>query len=168
MSFFRIKKINGNDYLYLVENKWTNKGSRQKVSKYLGKVYRPSGNKAIDFFEFSGKPIEEMSKEELTLKLIKWELAKKEFREIRQNVMFNGCFIDLNKNIIYDAKNKAVALAANEGFLIKDTLNNLVNFKADGSDEEIGYKLAKVFVDCGIAVPKDVFVLLFEKIQKSL
>lgn len=38
MVFIRIKKIKGQPYAYSVSNKWTAKGSRQKVGKYLGKV----------------------------------------------------------------------------------------------------------------------------------
>ena len=30
MAFFRIKKIKGNEYVYLVENEWKKKSSRQK------------------------------------------------------------------------------------------------------------------------------------------
>ena len=60
MGFIRIKKINGKEYAYLVENKWykrgfksKGKGSRQTVSKYLGRVYK--FDKVIvdkDFFQY--------------------------------------------------------------------------------------------------------------------
>jgi hypothetical protein len=47
MSFIRIKRIKEWTYLYLVENIWTDKGSRQKVLKYYGKVDRGKINPQI-------------------------------------------------------------------------------------------------------------------------
>lgn len=38
MAFKRIKKINGNLYLYLVENTWVNGKVKQKTLKYCGRV----------------------------------------------------------------------------------------------------------------------------------
>ena len=37
--FVRKKKVKKNIYGYLVESKYTKKGSRQKVKKYLGRVF---------------------------------------------------------------------------------------------------------------------------------
>ena len=60
MGFIRVKKINGKEYAYLVENKRykrkfksKNKGSRQKVSKYLGKIYFFNIENNIDFVDFT-------------------------------------------------------------------------------------------------------------------
>ena len=39
MVYIRIKRINKFKYAYLVESFQTDKGSRQKVKKYLGRVY---------------------------------------------------------------------------------------------------------------------------------
>src|SRR3989344_5502046 len=36
--FVRVKNIKGRKYAYLVENEWTPWGSRQRVTKYLGKL----------------------------------------------------------------------------------------------------------------------------------
>ena len=40
MAFIRTKKINGNDYYYLVKNQWdpVKKKSTQQIIKYLGNV----------------------------------------------------------------------------------------------------------------------------------
>ena len=55
MSFIRTKKIDGKEYAYLVENKWykhsfkgKGRGPRQKVSKYLGRVYNFNKTENID------------------------------------------------------------------------------------------------------------------------
>src|SRR3989344_5881813 len=51
MAFFRIKKIKGKEYAYIVENEWKKKGSRQKVMGYLGRVYRFSLMNDVGFLE---------------------------------------------------------------------------------------------------------------------
>ncbi len=38
--FIRKKKIKGKEYAYLVENKYINGRVKQKVKRYLGKVFR--------------------------------------------------------------------------------------------------------------------------------
>lgn len=38
MAFLRIKEINGNEYYYLQENRWTSEGPRVKKQKYIGPV----------------------------------------------------------------------------------------------------------------------------------
>ena len=52
MAFVRVKRINGGTYAYLVENSWTRKGTRQKVSRYLGKVHavEKSGSESLSVF----------------------------------------------------------------------------------------------------------------------
>ncbi|HLC36400.1 MAG TPA: hypothetical protein VJK05_02225 [archaeon] len=37
MAFVRKKVIKGHSYFYLVENKWVDGSSKQRVLKYLGK-----------------------------------------------------------------------------------------------------------------------------------
>ena len=65
MVFIRLKNINGKQYAYLVENKWykrkfksKSKGPRQKVSKYLGRVY--NFEKVIDKDFLGFKEIDNM------------------------------------------------------------------------------------------------------------
>ena len=53
MAFLRIKKVKGNEYAYLVENKWKS-GSRQKVKGYIGRVHRFDKKEDKDFLGFKG------------------------------------------------------------------------------------------------------------------
>ncbi len=160
MSFIRIKKINGKEYAYLVENKWykrgfkgKGKGPRQKVGKYLGKVYHFNKEQDIDFFSF--KKIENLerylknnAREKIIRELVEWEL-------FRHNIDKNRFTIDLsNKKIM--AGNKEISLKMNEGFLNSFTLARLFNMRLNE-----GYYLAKCFVEAGIEIPKEVFVGLF-------
>ena len=88
MSFIRTKKINGKEYAYLVSNKWykrkhkgKNKGPRQKVSKYLGRVYVFNKVNDKDFLTFKNiKDLEQYLKNNSNNRssifkdLIEWEL----------------------------------------------------------------------------------------------
>ena len=55
----------------------------------------------------------------------------------------------------------------NDGFMCNLTLKNLLEFKAEGDEQNDGYRLARAFVEAGIKVPQDVFVSVFGKIYKT-
>ena len=81
MVFFRIKKIKGKEYAYIVENEWKRKSSRQKVKGYIGKVYRFNLLHDFDFLEYSkiGNTrdyVENNDKKRIISDLIEWELFK--------------------------------------------------------------------------------------------
>ena len=162
MSFIRVKKIAGKEYAYLVENKWykrrhkgKNKGPRQKVSKYLGKVYRFNKEKDIDFFSFKNinnleQYLKNNNKNKIFRDLVEWEL-------FRHNINNKEFIIDFTNKKIMKGK-KEISLRMNEGFLNSFTLGRLFNINSNDS-----YYLAKCFVEAGIEVPKEVFVGLFTK-----
>ena len=162
MGFIRIKKINGKEYAYLVENKWykrgfksKGKGSRQRVSRYLGKVY--SFDKANEQGFLQYKDINEAQQylvdnnsEEIIKDLIRWELH-------RHNIDINEFNINFSNKKVMKRK-KEVSLRINEGFLNSYTLRRLFNLREEGS-----FYLAKCFVEAGIEVPKEIYVGLFSK-----
>ena len=162
MSFIRIKKIDNKEYAYLVENRWykrgfrgKGKGSRQKVSKYLGRVYTFNKVNDNDFLNFNNidnlehyLKNDNNNKNSIIKDLVEWEL-------FRHNINKNEFTIDLpNKKIIKN--NKEISLKINEGFLNSYTLNRLFNLKSGDS-----YFLARSFVEAGIEIPKEVFVGIF-------
>jgi hypothetical protein len=161
MSFIRVKKIGGKEYAYLVENKWykrkvkgKGKGPRQKVSKYLGRVYSFNKTENIDFFSFKKiNNLEEYlknNKGKIIKDLVEWEL----FRHCINKEEFT---IDVsNKKILKN--NKMVSLRMNEGFLNSFTLGRLFGLRSGNS-----YYLAKCFVEAGVEIPKEVFVGIFGK-----
>jgi len=171
MSFIRTKKIKGKEYAYIVENKWRKRGKKvkQKTKKYLGRVYRFDRVNMMDFFEFYNIDdinyyINNKTKEELFLDLIKLELYNYGFEDKGKIWQKKGAFFDFKNRKVYNDKNKYIAIAFNEGFLSDFAVKNILNFKAE--TEEDGYELAKLFVEAGIAVPKDIFVGFFRKIFK--
>src|SRR3990167_7057970 len=126
MAFLRVKKINNAKYLYLVGNKWykrkakgKGKGPRQKVIKYLGKVYSFEKANNSDFHYFKNinnieEYIKNNEKSSIIRDLVEWELH-------RHDINKNEFSIDLkNKKIIKNGKE--ASLAMNEGFLNGYTL----------------------------------------------
>lgn len=163
MAFFRIKKVKGKEYVYIVENEWKSGSSRQKVKGYLGKSYRFDLKNDVDFRQFikadSVKSyIESNDNSKIINDLVEWEL----FRFGVDKSVFS---IDLSNKKIQKGK-KDVALLINEGFLCSLTLRNLLEFKLVDEHTDV-YLFARAFVEAGIKVPQEVFVGLFEKLYKS-
>lgn len=164
MAFFRIKKIKGKEYAYLVENEWSRKGSRQKVKGYIGRAYRFDLKSNVDFWEFLKIEdiqdyIENNDKNKIINDLLEWELFKFGISKHEFSIDLSNLKIQKNK--------KGVALFINDGFMCNLTLKNLLEFKAEGDEQNDGYRLARAFVEAGIKVPQDVFVSVFGKIYKT-
>ena len=163
MVFFRIKKIKGKDYSYIVENEWHSKGSRQKVKRYIGRTHKFSLVSNVGFFQYFKiediqRYIEYNDKNKIIGDLIEWELFK-------FGINRNDFLIDLNeKNVRKNKKN--IVLMVNDGFMCNVTLKNLLEFKAEDEQTD-GYRLAKAFVEAGIKVPQEVFIGLFGKLYKT-
>lgn len=172
MAFIRTKKIKGAEYAYIVENIWKKRGRKvkQKTKKYLGKVYRVDRVNLMDFNEFHNIEdindyIDRATTEKILIDLIKLELFNYGFKETKEEIwQREDCFFDLKNKKTYNNKKKPIAVALNDGFLTDYAVKKLLNFSA-GSEEE-GYDLAKMFVEAGIAVPKDIFVGFFSKVFK--
>lgn len=159
--FFRIKKIKGKEYAYIVENSWKRGGSRQKVRSYLGGICRLDLKNSIDFFEYS--KIENVKDYALNngFKKIIWDLVAWELYRV-----------GVGKDVLIDAKNsqiqkgkKNVVLLINEGFMCGYTLQNLTDFKPE-DEENDKYRFARAFVETGIKVPEQLFVELFGKLYE--
>ena len=191
MVFIRKKKINGQEYAYLVKNKWTQKGSRQKA-KYLGKIVHLDVVNDISFDEYSMKKydcsmnefVKEKSKAEIVNELIIYELVRRGFdvRDITikkknliskveksvESVLSNDLFYYKSRSLLKIRTLKEVVLEMNEGFLCKWSIYKLIRAKITGYDErDQGIKLAKVLLEAGLKVENDVFVLLFSKFTNN-
>ena len=149
MVFVRMKTIKGKQYAYLVENKWKQSRVKQQVKQYLGRVLEPREFKAMQFEEFLGEDLagylERQSFSAIVQALKGWELAKHGYSERD-----------------YDRKS---VFAFNDGFLCHHHMKKIYHFQAREDERETGMMLAEAFVQAGIAVPKEVFVALFEKIN---
>jgi len=164
--FLRIKKIDGKEYAYIVQNKWKKnptgngkKGARQKVKGYLGRVFSFSRLNNAGFFESLSitdieKYIKEKSKGQMISDLVFWEM--KRHGVSKESIEFEKSSIKRD--------NKPCCIKINEGMLCGYTLSNLFNFKLESDEREEGFRLAKAFVDAGIEVPKELFIGMYEKI----
>ena len=95
--FIRVKKIGGKEYAYLVENRWRRrgtkngqKGARQKVNGYLGRLYSFDKKRDIGFLEYHS--IDDMrhyinnnDKVKVIRDLIDWEISRHEVKDIHVN-----------------------------------------------------------------------------------
>lgn len=156
--FIRVKNrvYNGksSDYAYLVENKWSKYGSRQKVKKYLGKIYK------FDFKNDEEFKIIEGSYKKLLRCLFENELIKHGFESKNDVFLMNNCFIDLNKLKVYDKNEKEIVLQINAGFVCEYSLKELFNLKYDEGDD-FKKEFAKKLVLSGLDVNPEVFVKLY-------
>ena len=160
MTFFRIKKIKGKEYGYLVSNQWKSKGSRQKVKGFLGRVHRFELKNPIEFLQFvkaenAEKYINENNASKIIKDLIEWELFK-------FDVDIKKFSIDLANNKIQNG-NRNIVLLINGGFMCNLTLKGLLEFKSENDDNNDGYRLARSFVEAGIKIPQEIFIGLFGK-----
>src|SRR3989344_2572190 len=167
--FFRIKRINGQEYAYKVKNKWTDKGTRQKVANYLGKVYRLEKKSDLSFASFVadqkskqlGEYLETVDFDQGIMDLVQWELARHGLEKRRQEEdnIFNHPDNDIELKIGKDyvkSRNKEAVLRMNDGFMCSSTLRGI--FGAGLVEEqEIGMDLAKLLVNAGLQVPQEVF-----------
>ena len=174
MAFIRTRKITKKtgktfEYAYIVENRRVRKKIKQEIKKTLGRVYRPDRVNVMDFYEYFSVAdvdvyIESKSKQEIVEDLLKLVLFNYGFTE-KGNVLVNGkVYFDLKKKRTFNEKGKDVAIAMNEGYLTGYALWKILKFIPE--DEESGWEYAKMFVEAGFVVPKDVFVGIFSKVYK--
>lgn len=139
--FIRTKKIKNKEYAYLVENKWTKKGSRQKVKKYLGKIIKAKrilqNNYLID---------DQKTYQTIINELIKYELDNHKIKN-----------------------NTSSVIAMNEGFLCKETITKLLHLKNEKKQriDKEGEKLANSLLEAGLQLKKEEFSKLFETWKKT-
>ena len=138
--FVRTKKIKDKDYAYLVENEWTPWGSRQKVTKYLGRSHslqKTSGHEAELPSGYS----------DAAKAAIVQELKNHGFEEQKEGLTKEQFRVNIDKGEITDGKKRrdsasffAARFAAREAF-----------FKALGTGWGRGLPLREVSVTRGEA-----------------
>ena len=161
MAFIRVKRISGNDYGYLVENSWTEKGARQKVGSYLGKVHTPEKVKSESLGNFlkiqdMGKYVRANDFRKIAADLIRLELHN-------HDVKLDNFAINFEDFSIKNSRGKNAVLAMNNGFLCSHTLKSLVGYEPD--KDYSGYLLADLITAAGIMPEQDVFIELYGKFR---
>jgi hypothetical protein len=149
VTFIRLKVIAGKQYAYLVENSWSAKGPRQKVSRYLGK-----------YIELPATPV--IPAEANTSSIITAELRSRGFSE---KLTFGKIKVSLQTCTVREGRKKIV-LGLNGAFLCDYTLRKLLHFHPS-VEVTPGYGLARAFSDAGVRVTREQFVVIYKKLYKK-
>ncbi len=171
--FIRLKKIKGQQYAYKVKNIWRKrkKASRQKVTKYLGRVFSFKPIYSARFEDFVNKQdidkyINEKTYREIVKDLFQYELFKHGFK-LKGRTWYKGK-IKANIDDKKLTKNKRrCVLGLNEGFLCTETIRETLTFRGEGIEQAMGLQMAKIFLGAGIKLEPALFVRIFEKINKQ-
>ena len=162
MVYIRTKKINNNIYAYLVENVSTEKGPRQKVKQYLGRVY--TFEKKSEFKEI----LEGDTKKEILLNLIVPELKARGFKNKKEKLQLKNLIFSLEKlSLKKITKSKTVKdaiISLNEGYLSSFTVQRIFDFKKSEDVNEDAHQLAKYFLEAGLQVSKESFIKYYQAI----
>jgi hypothetical protein len=161
MAFIRIKKVKDWKYAYLVENKWKSKKTKQKVKGYLGRVYPLENIVGLEF----DRSVKGLGYKDAIVELVKFELMKNGFKE-GKGVLKKEDFVVNFKESSFRCRKKPAVFESNEGFICSHTFRKVMNFKPHESEEETALQLAELILGAGISIPHNVFVKLFEKVQK--
>ncbi len=160
--FIRAKTIKGKKYAYLVSNKWTRKGPRQKVSRYLGPVLYFPQVKKLTFDDIAGY---DDSAHGIISQRIALELINHGFEYKRGLYVQDDVTVSLVSGIV-KKKDHKVVIGMNGDFLCTYTLKRLLKFRSDKDQEGVATDLAKAFVQAGIPVEPDLFIDVFQKIYR--
>jgi hypothetical protein len=156
--FVRTKKIKGKEYAYLVENEWTPWGSRQKVTKYLGRSHSQTKLKEDASELPSGY-------KDAVREAIRQELLNHGFVIQNKEIVNGSLKVDIEAGKIMDGK-KNVVLAMNEGYLCEATIKQLLTFEADENREKSATKLATLTLEIGLKLQTEQLLKLFEEAHK--
>ncbi|MBU0470608.1 MAG: hypothetical protein KKA62_02115 [Nanoarchaeota archaeon] len=165
MAYIRTKKINNQFYAYLVESKSTSSGPRQKVKQYLGRVYTLEKTKEA----ISPKQPEPDSSKKILSFLVLSELEKIGFEKKREVYIFkNLIFSPLNNSLTKKNKSKSpkeAIISLNDGFLCSFTLKRISDFKKTKDFNKDAYLLAKHFLEAGLPISQELFVLFYQQLK---
>lgn len=179
MAFIRIKKFkqkNGAllEYAYLVQNKWrkskkgVKRSPKQKVKEYLGRVYKLEKVKDVDFWETidldQERYLKIATKEKILHDLVRYELIRFGFVNCEGKWFKDDVLVDIGKKKVTNNLRSKCVLAINEGHLCNYRLKRLYAYDKRGDIEEIGYELARLFIESGIDIPQEVFIVYYEKL----
>ena len=151
MVYIRVKRINKQPYAYLVENISTKNGPRQKVKKYLGRIYDYKKNDQDD------QSIIAKTKQEFIKNLVVKQLQNHGFKTKDNHSMQDKVSFSLN-----DLQFNTGVLAINEGYLCNHTIQQLLEFRKSKDLTKDAHVLAKNFLLAGLPVSKEEFVDFYQ------
>lgn len=159
MAFVRTKTIGGKPYAYLVENRWEQGRARQSVTQYLGRVFEPPRSTTVLSPDVAPHDFKNAVESLLLSELLNAGFSRDERQLVRESIVIDTMDWSV-KN-----KGKPAVIKLNDGFFCNYTAQKLFAFAPDEDEQQTGYALARRLVEAGLAVPRETFVKLFEKVQ---
>jgi len=159
------KSKNTYTYAYLAVIKQRKSHPKQKIIKYLGRVYK--------FHKGSNNQPnipQEASFQDSLKELIKTELKNHNFNEISPSrLISNGIEIDLSQTTISNTKtNKKACIEMNQGITCKETLKKLLDYKPPRDNlQRVSKHFAKTAIEAGIPISDDI-IEVFKKLQTMI
>ena len=159
MAYIRTKKISGNKYAYLVEIISTDKGPRQKVKQYLGRVHDFEKNKEISEINQGN------TNKEILLNLIIPELKARGFKGKKDTFAYKKLIFDhKNISLLKSKTKKEAIIKLNDGYLSTFTLQRILNFQKTNNLNKDAHTLAKYFLEAGLQINQELFVKYYQKL----
>jgi uncharacterized protein YejL (UPF0352 family) len=162
--FIRPKRIKKHEYAYLVRNRWTKKGTRQKA-RYLGRIHELQKQSDIPY-PMDSRFLLRASAREIVESLVSWVLEAHGFKKDKSLLALGDIEVNLNSATVKQGS-QDIVLRIGEDYMCRDSLRKLQRFKSDKDAKGVGLDLAKAFIGAGIQVPPEIFVIVFQKTYKE-
>ena len=161
------KNKSGNTYAYayLAKIKQYKKHPKQKIIKYLGRVYKPqkTNNNQLEV------PLKSLNK--TLLNVLKIELKNHDFKEYEANKLKkDDILVNLDEMTIKNQKTyKKVCIHINQGVLCDYTLTKFLKYKPPKQDmKTVSKNFAKTVVEAGIQPSQPIIIEIFKIIQTMI
>jgi hypothetical protein len=142
--FVRRKILKGNPYGYLVENTWTDKGPRQKVVEYLGRIHDVDEKEAMDLSSVEDADI----------------LSAVVEHEVSEDIQ-----VDLKKRTV-QKNGESIVLGLNGGVLCDQTLAQVFKGLHTRNESRPGIAFATALRNAGLRIDKQSFIQLYVSVRK--
>jgi hypothetical protein len=152
-------------YAYLARMKSLKRHPKQKIVKYLGRVYTPKKQ------EDKLQEIQEGSWRTMLENLLKNELKNHGYKEITpKKLQDTEIIIDLETQEVKTLKTgKRATICMNQGLLCNETLKKVVRYRPPKEDiKTISKHFAKTIVEAGIMASNQTLMVIFKKIQTMI
>ena len=158
MVYIRIKNIANHKYAYVARSIATKKGSRQKIVKYLGRVYELEMKSDVVRQKIHAKTATKFLLELVIPTLKSLGFSKKESHFTFKNMVFSPKTLTLSKK----KTKKNVVVKLQEGYLCTFTLSRICNFKKSKDVTKDATLLATYFHQAGIEITPEDFVRYYQ------
>lgn len=148
-------------YAYVVASRYTKRGPRQRVKKYLGRVHVFQKQKTM---EWSVRKTFLGTIEEMIINELKMHGFQKKKEGIWQN---KGVYVDMQLKVIKDDAGNNICIAINQGILCSYTLNQLFHTSCKHKEnKKLGKWLGKALIEAGLSIKPNDFLQLFNLIAE--